>query len=91
MVSRLKNWYLGLAIWGVPARVVPRNYVKVFVSLLSHDIKHVAPELKPSKRLIFVWIHLGVLGDDTPKLCQNSFVLKISTDTQKNQRASLWC
>ena len=36
-----------------------------------------------SKTLIFVWVHLGVLGGCSPKLCQKSFVLKISTDTKK--------
>ena len=38
---------LEIDIWGVhlggPRRVVPQNYVKVFVSLLSPDIKTVVP------------------------------------------------
>ena len=33
----------GVANGGVRGRVVPQNYVKIFVSLLSLDIKHVAP------------------------------------------------
>ena len=73
----------GVVVWGVPGRLVLPNYVKVFVSLLSFDIKDVAPYLKLSKQLILIWVHLGLLGVGPPKLCQNSFVLKISTDTQK--------
>ena len=47
--------------------VVTRNYVKVFLSLLSLVIKDVAPYVKPSKKLMFVWVHLGVLVGCSPQ------------------------
>ena len=43
MLSRSKKMIFGVAVWGVPERVVSPNYVRVFVSLLSRDIEDVAP------------------------------------------------
>ena len=40
-VKPFKKLMFGVATWGVPGRVVPQNYVKVFALLLSLDIKHV--------------------------------------------------
>ena len=39
--SKIDIW--GVHLGEVPGRVVPPNYVKVFVSLLSLDIKDLAP------------------------------------------------
>ena len=82
-VKQFKKLMFGAATWGGPKEGGSQNYVKISVSLLCHDIKDVAPQLKQSKKLIFVWVHLGVLRVGPPKLCQNSCVLKSSSDTQK--------
>ena len=42
MLSRSKNWIWGGRL-GVLERVVPPNYVRVFVFELSLDIQNVAP------------------------------------------------
>ena len=65
-VKPFKKLMFGVPIWGIPGRVVPPNYVKVFVSLLSPDIKKVAPKLKPSKKLIYFGVHLGFLKGFLP-------------------------
>ena len=75
----------GVAIWGVSGRVVPRNYVKIFVSLLSLDIKKVVVlALAAKKTDVCLGPFVGFGGFGPPKLCENNYVLKISTDTQKN-------
>ena len=58
----------GVATSEVSGRVVPRKYVKVFMSLLRLDIKDVAPKLKPPKKLIFVWVHSGVFKGWSPQI-----------------------
>ena len=63
-IKPFKNWYLG-SIWG-PERVIPQNYVKVFVSLLSVDIRKSSILVQAVKKLIF-GVHSEVLGVGTPK------------------------
>ena len=42
-VKQFKKLMFGVATWGVFGGVVPPNNVKVFVLLLSLDIKDIAP------------------------------------------------
>ena len=46
--------------------MVPPKYVRVFVSLLSPDIKESTTLYKLSKKLIFFGVHLGVSGGLVP-------------------------
>ena len=75
----VKKFVFGGSIWGVPGGVVPPNYVKIFVSQISTDIKkNWHPSLSRSKIWFFgAPFRGGPRGGGTPKPCLNISLLNI--------------
>ena len=90
-VKQFKKLMFGMATWGVSGEWYPETmsrYLSLYYLLISNMLH---PSLSRQKHWYLIGSIWGFWGNGSPKLCQNSFVLKISTDTQKNQRASFWC
>ena len=59
----LKKFVFGGSIWGGPGGVVPPNYVKIFVSQISTDIKKTGTLAWAVQKFDFLGPHFGGVSE----------------------------
>ena len=69
-IKPFKNWYLG---GPGDDGLVPPNYVKRLVSLLSPDIKKSSTLAQAFKKIEFFFVHLEVSGGWYPQIMSKYF------------------
>ena len=88
----VKKFVFGGSIWGVPGGVVPPNYVKIFVSQISTDIKKTGTLAWAVQKFDFLGPHFGgVPGGVAPKKFQETQLrMYLNNFTQKLDFYVLW-